>query len=419
MAVQPDSISGYHIAGELGKGSMGVVYKAVPKDGGDPVAIKVYFPDAQLAKDEASVLLERFQREGNALAQINHRNVVRVKETGSENDLHYIVMEMLTGHNLKELLTLGTRFSLADTFDVMLQLLAGLDVCHRAGLVHRDIKPANVVRAPDGIIKLTDFGIARVVTDQTLARSGTIVGTPNYMSPEQIRGEDVDARTDLFSAGVLMYELLTGKKPFDGPDMTAIMYNVTNIHPPSPRFYNGALPEEIEELAFVSLAKDVSQRFSTASDFTIAVRELDQALRYRDDADELLNALPAAPDPDADAGAAFIQGGIASTANNAGSSSALASASSTGSVSLSGGGGIVSGTVYCLDCGMANDEQSDFCVRCMRPLIKRQMLDQLAAKKARVLFAVGRGDYVFLTCLSVVIVATVLMILYIFFRGVT
>jgi serine/threonine protein kinase len=285
--------------------------------------------------------------------------------------------------------------------------------------VHRDIKPANVVRAPDGIIKLTDFGIARVVTDQTLARSGTIVGTPNYMSPEQIRGEDVDARTDLFSAGVLMYELLTGKKPFDGPDMTAIMYNVTNIHPPSPRFYNGALPEEIEELAFVSLAKDVSQRFSTASDFTIAVRELDQALRYRDDADELLNALPAAPDPDADAGAAFIQGGIASTANNAGSSSALASASSTGSVSLSGGGGIVSGTVYCLDCGMANDEQSDFCVRCMRPLIKRQMLDQLAAKKARVLFAVGRGDYVFLTCLSVVIVATVLMILYIFFRGVT
>lgn len=419
MAVQPNSISGYRIVGELGKGSMGVVHEAVPKGGGSPVAIKVFYPDAQLSKDEATVLLERFQREGNALAQISHRNVVRVKETGSENDLHYIVMEKLTGHNLKELLTLGTRFSLADTFDVMLQLLAGLDVCHRAGLVHRDIKPANVVRAPDGVIKLTDFGIARVITDQTLARSGTIVGTPNYMSPEQIRGEDVDARTDLFSTGVLMYELLTGKKPFDGPDMTAIMYNVTNIHPPSPRFYNGALPEEIEELAFISLAKDVSQRFTTASDFTSAVRELDQALRYRDDADELLNALPAAPDPDADPGAALAHGGAAHATSNSSGSNVLANASTGGSLSLSGGGGIVSGTVYCLDCGMANDETSDFCVRCMRPLVKRQMLDQLAVKKARMLFAVGRGDYVFLTCLSVVIVATVLMILYIFFRGVT
>lgn len=417
--MKPEIISGYRVLAELGKGSMGVVYEAIPVDGGDPVAIKLFYPDAKLTPEETSVLLDRFQREGGALAQLQHRNVVRVIEVGTTGELDYIVMDKLEGFNIKELLGLGTRFTLADTLDIMLQLLEGLAACHRAGLVHRDVKPANLVRDPHGVAKLTDFGIARVITDETLSRAGTIVGTPNYMSPEQIRGEEVDPRSDLFSAGVLMYELLTGKKPFDATDVTAIMYNVINVHPPSPLFYNAALPPEIEEITFRALAKDPAQRYATAADFAADLRGLERDLHYREDSQTFLEALPATPD--ADAGMAALAG-PANPVNSSDPASALINAPANPQLSpfpsLTGTGGIVVGTVYCTDCGMANDATSDFCVRCMRPLLKRDTVNQLAAEQARRLFRVGRGDYLFLTCLSVVIVAVVILILYLFFRGV-
>lgn len=405
---------------------MGVVYEGTTSPAEEPVAIKVFYPDSKLASDETSVLLDRFQREGSALSQLNHRNVVSVYEVGTQGDLDFIVMEKIEGFNLKELLVLGTRFTLAETFDIMLQLLAGLAACHRAGVIHRDVKPANVVRTPDGTIKLADFGIARVVTDETLSRSGTIVGTPNYMSPEQIRGDEVDQRSDLFSAAVLMYELLTGRKPFDGPDVTSIMYNITNVHPPSPRFYNGALPPEIDANLFHALAKDPAQRSASADELSSELRDLEQQLRYSDGSEAFLNALPASPDPTADAGTGEASGPLAGTpavATAAGNSpAAVAKASghvgagSPGGVSLTGG--IVSGTIYCVDCGMGNDASSDFCVRCMRPLLKRDIVNQLAAKQARQMYRVGRGDYLFLTCLSLVIASVVILILYLFFRGV-
>lgn len=415
--MKPETISGYRVLAELGKGSMGVVYEGVPIDGGTPVALKVFYPDAKLTPEETSVLLERFEREGGALAQLHHRNVVSVIEVGAEGGLEFIVMEKLEGFNIKELLTLGTRFTLAETFDLILQLLAGLAACHRAGLVHRDVKPANVVRDPQGVVKLTDFGIARVITDETLTQAGTIVGTPNYMSPEQIRGEEVDPRSDLFSAGVLMYELLTGKKPFDAPDVTAIMYNVTNVHPPSPLYYNAALPPEIEEIAFQALAKDPAQRYATADALATDLRELERNLHFREDSQTFLDALPASPDADVDPGMlAAPPTADASSGTPASASPAMPAAA--GSVSLSGGGGIVAGTVYCIDCGLANDATSDFCVRCMRPLLKREIVNQLATEQARRMSRVGRGDYLFLTCLSIVIVAVVILILYLFFRGV-
>lgn len=410
----PDRISHYRIAKELGKGSMGIVYEGVPDGGGQPVAIKVFFPDTHTTPEENATLLERFQREGDALSQLHHRNVVQVIEVGAEGDHEFIVMEKLQGFNLKELLGLGTRFTLGETLDIMNQLLAGLAACHSAGVVHRDVKPANVVRSPDGVIKLTDFGIARIVTDQTLARTGTIVGTPNYMSPEQIRGEAVDARSDLFSAAVLLYELLGGKKPFDGPDVTAIMYNVTNVHPPSPRFYNGALPVEIEETAFRALAKKPEERFQSAEEFAAALRKLESDLHYRDDTEAVLNALPASPDPSADP-LVRQQGGTVAGALS--SAAAAASAAAAGSLSLTGGGGIQSGTVYCVDCGMANDATHEFCVRCMRPLLQRHMLTQHAMQHARVIRGLTQGDYLFLGCLTVIMIGVVILILYLFFRG--
>lgn len=409
--VPPDRISHYRIAKELGKGSMGIVYEAVPDSGGVPVAIKVFFPDTHTTPEENATLLERFQREGAALSQLHHRNVVQVIEVGAEGDHEFIVMEKLQGFNLKDLQALGTRFTLGETLDILNQLLAGLAACHQSGVVHRDVKPANVVRSPDGVIKLTDFGIARIVTDQTLARSGTIVGTPNYMSPEQIRGEAVDARSDLFSAGTLLYELLSGKKPFDGPDVTAIMYNVTNVHPPPPRFYNGALPTDIEEIVFRALAKKPEERFQSADEFSTALRKLEADLHYRDDTEAVLSALPSSPDPDA--------GLLPQTPGGTATSGPGLAAAATGSASfsLTGGGAIQSGRLYCVDCGMENDATHEFCVRCMRPLLKRHMMMQYAVQRAKVIRGLTQSDYLFLSCLSVIMIGVVLLILYLFFRN--
>jgi serine/threonine-protein kinase len=417
--MQPDRIDKYAITSELGKGSMGVVYAAQPDGGGAAVAVKVFYPDTKLSPDESKTLLDRFVREGRTLEHIQHRNVVRVLDVGATDQYEFIVMEKLEGFNLKELLELGTRFTLAETLDIMLQLLAGLAACHRAGVVHRDVKPANVVRAPDNTLKLTDFGIARIITDQTLSRQGTVVGTPNYMSPEQIRGEPLDPRSDLFSAGVLMYELLSCRKPFDGPDVTAIMYNVANIHPPSPRFYNGALPEELDEVLFKALAKHAAERYLTADDFSKALRQFEQNLHYQDGTEAILNALPAAPDADAllsaqPAGAASLNlpasGSFAQAAG-------ISSASLGGAMPGFGAGFVIPGALYCVDCGMQNKADSDFCVRCMRPLLKRDMVDQLAALQAKRMYRIGRGDYVFLSCLSILMVGVVLLIIYLFFKG--
>jgi serine/threonine-protein kinase len=421
--MQPDRIGKYAITGELGKGSMGVVYAAQPDGGGPQVAVKVFYPDTKLSADESKTMLDRFVREGRTLEHIQHKNVVHVIDVGGTDKYEFIVMEKLEGFNIKELLELGTRFTLAETLDIMLQLLNGLAACHRAGIVHRDVKPANVVRAPDNTVKLTDFGIARIVTDQTLSRQGTVVGTPNYMSPEQIRGEPLDPRSDLFSAGVLMYELLTCRKPFDGPDVTAIMYNVANIHPPSPRFYNGALPDELDELLFKALAKHAAERFLTADEFAKELRRFEQNLHYQDGTEAILNALPAAPDADA-----LLAGGVAGTggpglaqaaAGGLASVAGISQASLGGAVSGFGAGFAVPGTVYCVDCGMQNKEDSDFCVRCMRPLLKRDMVDQLAKLQAKRLYRIGRGDYLFLSCLSVVMVGVILLIMYLFFKGAT
>jgi serine/threonine-protein kinase len=430
---QPDRIGAYRIVKQLGKGSMGVVYEARPDAGGVNVAIKVFYPDTQLPPAELDHLRERFEREGKQLSTLHHRNVVQVYEYGEEGGTEFIVMEKLEGFNLKELFELGTRFTLAETFDIMLQLLAGLGACHRASVVHRDVKPANVVRGSDGTIKLTDFGIARVMTDATLARAGTVVGTPNYMSPEQIRGEDVDQRSDVFSAGVLMYELLTAKKPFDGPDVTAIMYNVTAVQPPSPRFYNGVLPQELDEIGFRALAKKPDERFNSADEFAQGLRDLEQSLHYRDGTEAILAALPSAPDVDSGVSVGGAVGVSSASARSTPAARAARAGQQTGTAgrlgTIAGGAslaqqpgpmiaGIHPGIVYCVDCGQENSDQGEFCVRCMHPLLKRDIIHKLAVQQARVLAKSQRTDYVFLSCLSVVMVGTLILILYLFFRGV-
>ena len=198
---------------------MGLVYDALDPGLNRRVAIKTILT-RKLDAEAARMVAVRFEREVRAVARLNHRNIVQVYDFGTEGELAYIVMEHIQGKELKDSFDAGEKYDLRTIFRIMLELLDALEFAHEAGIVHRDIKPANVMMDASGHPKLTDFGVARVNEPEgpqaEATRVGTIVGTPSYMSPEQIQGQTIDRRTDIFSAGVLFYEFLTGKKPFEG-----------------------------------------------------------------------------------------------------------------------------------------------------------------------------------------------------------
>jgi len=213
------SLGRYQIKGVLGKGAMGLVY-----DGLDPtldrrVAIKTILTSA-LDEATARQYSMRFKREVRAVARLNHPNIVQVYDFGAERDLAYIVMEYIEGKELKDYFDAKHAFDLATIFRLMLELLDALDFAHEAGVIHRDIKPANILIDAGSHAKLADFGVARVTETEgeqgEATRAGAMVGTPSYMSPEQIQGQTIDRRTDIFSAGIVFYQLLTGQKPFEG-----------------------------------------------------------------------------------------------------------------------------------------------------------------------------------------------------------
>src|SRR5216110_3112835 len=209
----------YNIERTLGKGAMGVVYEGVDPRLGRRVAIKTILK-SHLDEDTAKDYSMRFVREAQAVARLNHPNIVQVYDFGEEGDIAYLVMEFIRGDELKSTLSTGRQFDRKECVRIMCELLDALEFAHEPGVVHRDIKPANVMLDSQGRAKLTDFGVARVTdSDRTHAertQAGTVVGTPAYMSPEQIQGQSIDRRTDIFSAGVILYQFLTGQKPFTG-----------------------------------------------------------------------------------------------------------------------------------------------------------------------------------------------------------
>jgi serine/threonine-protein kinase len=212
----PKSLGRYEIRGVLGKGAMGLVY-----DGRDPnldrrVAIKTILT-SNLDPESAKSAGKRFEREVHAVARLNHPNIVQVYDFGTEADLAYIVMEFIKGRELKDHFDKGERFDLASLLRITIELLDALDFAHEAEIIHRDVKPANVMVDAGGHVKLTDFGVARLMDEAPgeATRLGKQIGTPSYMSPEQIQGQPLDRRTDIFSAGIVFYQLLTGKRPFE------------------------------------------------------------------------------------------------------------------------------------------------------------------------------------------------------------
>jgi serine/threonine-protein kinase len=264
----------FQVRRELGKGAMGIVY-----EGYDPmieriVAIKTIRPE-QLEGEDAAEQLARFRREAQAAGRLTHPNIVAVYDFGEDAGTTYIAMEFVKGRELQDILEKGERFQMHDVVRVMTQLLDALEHAHANGVVHRDIKPANIIILPDGKVKVADFGIARVESS-SLTQAGMVLGTPSYMSPEQFMGQTVDGRSDLFSAAVILYQLLTGEKPFTG-SVTTIMHKVLQEQPLPPSTLNVQVPKAFDALMQKALAKRPDERFQTTRELAAAIRAAAEA----------------------------------------------------------------------------------------------------------------------------------------------
>src|SRR5579864_969851 len=259
----PKTIGRYEIIELVGRGGMGVLYRARDAVLDRNVALKMMlldFTTDQTARD-------RFQREARAVARLQHRNVVTIHELGEVEGTPYIVMEFLTGKDLDAMLKGDVPMSLAQKLDVVIQLCDGLGYAHEQGIVHRDVKPGNVRVLEDGTVKILDFGIAKFA-QSSVTQSGMIMGTPSYMAPEQIMGKPVDGRADLFSVGVLLYELLSGQKPFTGESPTTVVYQIIHVEPPPVNASVPDLPDSLNEIVSRALQKSPDDRYSRASEMS-------------------------------------------------------------------------------------------------------------------------------------------------------
>jgi serine/threonine-protein kinase len=265
----PARLGKYEILRELGQGAMGIVY-----EGRDPVidrrvAIKTLKRE-QLERSEADEVIARFKREAQAAGRLNHPNVVAIYEYGEETDgTAFIAMEFVHGRELKDLFEADERIELPMVGRIMGQLLSALEHAHRNGVTHRDIKPANIILLADNTVKVADFGVARI-DSSNLTQTGTVIGTPSYMSPEQFMGQTVDGRSDLFSAGVVLYQLLTGEKPFTGA-LTTIMHKVLKEDPTWPSVLNVHVSPRLDAVVRTALAKRPDERFQDATLFRAAL----------------------------------------------------------------------------------------------------------------------------------------------------
>lgn len=263
----------YDIIRVLGKGAMGLVYEARDPNLDRRVAIKTIKVE-NLSEEAAAEYEARFRTEARSAARLQHPNIVSVYDSDRHGDMAYLVMEFIQGEDLKQHLDGGKRYALSQSLGMVADLLAALDYAHRQNIVHRDVKPANLLIESNGRVKLTDFGVARIQDSGEATRTqGTMVGTLKYMSPEQVQGAPIDSRADLFAVGVVLYQLLTGKRPFDGDTDFAIIQQIVGHTPAAPSSFSSSLPAAIDAVVARALAKKREQRFATAQDFAVALQE--------------------------------------------------------------------------------------------------------------------------------------------------
>ena len=268
-------IGKYEIFSILGKGAMGIVYKALDPDIDRQVAIKTIRFDLTSDTTDNEEIMQRFIREAQAAGRLSHPNIITIFDVGREKDLTYIVMQLIEGPSLQRLIAQGEKFSIQEITKIMDQVCGALDYAHQHGIVHRDIKPGNILLDNARKPFICDFGVARVDTS-TLTQSGTAVGTPSYMSPEQVMGKKVDKRSDIFSLGCILYEFLTGRRPFEAESITTVIYKIINEEPPSLNEVKKGLPAGFEKIIGKALAKDPNDRYQDCNQLAADLRNLDR-----------------------------------------------------------------------------------------------------------------------------------------------
>ncbi|HMK31345.1 MAG TPA: protein kinase [Terriglobales bacterium] len=275
MAASPSAarIGKYEILGVLGEGGMGVVYKAVDPQIGRLVAIKKMM--VRFSSDPQ--LLQRFQREARAAGTLQHSNIIVIYDLGEDGDNPYIVMEYASGESLEKVINDRKPLSTAHKLDIIMQVCDALHYAHQHGIVHRDIKPGNVILQENGRVKLVDFGIAHTL-DKSLTQTGQIIGTLNYVSPEQLNGSPVDGRADIFATGIVLYQLLTYELPFDAPETVTIINKILREPAPSLRTRLADYLPELDQILDKALAKDFAQRYQSAQDFALDLARVKSAL---------------------------------------------------------------------------------------------------------------------------------------------
>jgi serine/threonine-protein kinase len=266
---QPAQLGRYDVVAEIGRGAMGVVYRAVDPMLERTVAVKTI--NMALDPGEMEQYEKRFTIEARAAGGLNHPNIVIIYDIGRSGDLAYMAMEFLEGRELKELIA-ANELTPDRSLDIVALVADGLAYAHAHEVVHRDVKPANIMILNDGRVKITDFGIARMRTADVRTQTGVVLGSPRYLSPEQVLGKRCDARADIFSLGVILYEMVTGQAPFNGIDVNSLMFQIVNFTPPPPSSINPALPAMLDLIIAKALAKNADERYAGIAEFAADLR---------------------------------------------------------------------------------------------------------------------------------------------------
>jgi serine/threonine protein kinase len=284
----------YDLREELGRGAMGVVYHGFDPVIGRDVAVKtMHLTEAGTGMSHEE-LIGRFQTEARAAGLLTHPNIVVVYDAGEENGLFYITMEFVEGRSLQSLIDSHQPFPLPRVMKLMEQVCSALDFAHQHNVVHRDIKPANLMLTPDDTVKITDFGTAKILQFGT-SQTAHVMGTPSYMSPEQVKGKPVDGRSDIFSLGVILYELMTGEKPFPGQNITTVIYKIINEEPVPPRSLDSSIHPGLSAVITKALAKEPAARFQSCHEFLTALKTFHEKAAN----DATVRIAPVVPQPPA------------------------------------------------------------------------------------------------------------------------
>jgi serine/threonine protein kinase len=265
METTVSKVGRYEIVGELGRGGMGVVYRANDPIIGRIVALKTVRLSSEGAGISHAELLERFQNEARAAGRLTHPNIVVVYDAGEDHGLYYITMELIEGQSLQAVLEGGRKLTVQRCVPIMEQICSALEFAHRRGVVHRDIKPANIMLNREDHVKITDFGTAKILQYGTQQKTNAI-GTPGYMSPEQIKGRGIDGRSDIFALGVMLYEMTTGQRPFQGEDVASVLYKILNQEPPPPHKVEPSIPAGVSSTIMKALSKNAHMRYESCGE---------------------------------------------------------------------------------------------------------------------------------------------------------